>query len=71
MSELSVSTIIPGIYDGNGRDEIKYSGMRPNEWMSCMSPSMGSTIIEVKNYTNMLIDPTYTTLVHDVVKGKI
>jgi hypothetical protein len=39
--------------------------------MSCTSPSIGSTIIEVKNYTNMLTDPMYTTLVHDVVKVKI
>jgi hypothetical protein len=31
MSELSVSTIIPGIYDGDGRDVINYAGASPNE----------------------------------------
>jgi hypothetical protein len=66
-----VSTIVPGIYDGNGRDEVNFAGASPNEWMSCTSPSVGSTVIDVKNYTNMLIDPTYITVVHDVVKGKI
>jgi hypothetical protein len=70
-SELAVSTIVPTIYDGNGRDEVNFAGADPNEWMSCTSPSVGSTVIDVKNYTNMLIDPTYTTVVHDVVKGKM
>jgi hypothetical protein len=43
-SELSVSTIVPGIYDGNGRDEINFAGASPNKWMSCTSPSVDSTV---------------------------